>query len=93
MAARLAEAAPQAAPGPADTSAGGATLSTAIKHWIWVMVGAVLLGLLSGGLALWTTRLAGTGVTPTTTVLLGAIYATGIAAGMLVATAAVAEYD
>ncbi len=64
-----------------------------MKQWIWVMVGAVLLGLFSGGLALWTTRLTGIAITLTTVVMLAAIYATGIAAGLLVATAVVTQCD
>lgn len=64
-----------------------------MRQWIWVMVGAVLLGLLAGGLALWMTRFTGIVLTSTTVVLLAAIYATGIAAGLLVATAAVTQYD
>lgn len=67
---------------------GGAAVNTDMKQWAWVISGAVLLGLLSGGLALWTTRLAGGVLTEVTAVLLASIYATGMAAGLLVANAA-----
>ncbi len=83
----------QAGRPPADTAKGDAEVSSEMRQWIWVMVGAVLLGLLSGGLALGMTRLTGIVLTPTTVVLLAAIYATGIAAGLLVATAVVNQTE